>query len=200
MPSKRTSSISRPCPTRVCCGPPQPNAVIASATQTSARGPPVHRVPAVLRSASAGRLRKGQRVDMREETADHDTRQADERGGPSRAGRSGGEADLEPRPTELLDAWDDRGGDAGAERSGRRAAFPPGRICSGSGGLSESFFATLETELIHRPPRPTRAAVRHAVHGYIGAFYNGKRRPSSLAHQSPMDLESAFHETEAMAA
>ncbi len=46
--------------------------------------------------------------------------------------------------------------------------------------LSESFVATLKTELLYRNSWPTRRVARTAVFEYIECFYNGRRRHSAL--------------------
>ena len=46
--------------------------------------------------------------------------------------------------------------------------------------LAESFFATLECELLARQRFPTRNAARLALFDYIEGFYNTHRRHSAL--------------------
>jgi transposase InsO family protein len=53
----------------------------------------------------------------------------------------------------------------------------------------ESFFGTLKTELLYELPLQTRGATRSAVADYIDAFYNVRRRHSSLDYQSPVEFE-----------
>ncbi len=53
----------------------------------------------------------------------------------------------------------------------------------------ESFFATLEWELIERSDWPTRDAARLAIFDYIECWYNQKRRHSSLGYLSPAEYE-----------
>ena len=55
--------------------------------------------------------------------------------------------------------------------------------------LAESFFATLETELIDRSDWAGLSAARAAVFEYIEIFYNRIRRHSSLGHRSPEQFE-----------
>ena len=55
--------------------------------------------------------------------------------------------------------------------------------------VTESFFATLKTELIHRQPWPTRRAATDAVADYIEGFYNPYRLHSSLGYLSPNAFE-----------
>ena len=53
----------------------------------------------------------------------------------------------------------------------------------------ESFFATLEWELIDRSDWHTRAEARLAIFEYIECWYNPKRRHSSLGYLSPAEYE-----------
>lgn len=53
----------------------------------------------------------------------------------------------------------------------------------------ESFFATLEWELIERSDWPTRDAARLAIFEYIECWYNPRRRHSSLGYLSPAEYE-----------
>ena len=58
--------------------------------------------------------------------------------------------------------------------------------------LAESFFATLEAELIDRSSWRTRADARLAVFDFIEAFYNPQRRHSALAYLSPAEFERRY--------
>ncbi len=53
----------------------------------------------------------------------------------------------------------------------------------------ESFFATLEWELIDRSDWHTRDEARLAIFEYIECWYNPKRRHSSLGYLSPAEYE-----------
>jgi len=55
--------------------------------------------------------------------------------------------------------------------------------------VAESFFATLETELLDRQTWPTRQALRSGVFEYIEGFYNLRRRHSALGYLSPAEYE-----------
>jgi putative transposase len=55
----------------------------------------------------------------------------------------------------------------------------------------ESFFATLKKELVHHEDYQTRADARLSIFEYIEAFYNPKRRHSSLGYLSPAEYEQA---------
>ena len=58
--------------------------------------------------------------------------------------------------------------------------------------MAESFFATLEIELIDRSSWRSRADARLAVFDYIEAFYNPRRRHSSLGQLSPAEFERRY--------
>jgi Integrase core domain len=82
----------------------------------------------------------------------------------------------------------------------RRASFAFGRRLTASGliasmgtvgdaldnAVAESFFATLECELLDRSLWPTRAGLRTAIFDFIEVFYNRQRptRPSTTPAQS----------------
>jgi putative transposase len=55
--------------------------------------------------------------------------------------------------------------------------------------LAESFFATLETELLDRHSFRSRDEARIAVFTYIEGFYNTRRRHSTLGYRSPDRFE-----------
>jgi putative transposase len=55
--------------------------------------------------------------------------------------------------------------------------------------LCESFFATLECELLDRQRFPTRAEAQWAVFDYIEGWYNPRRRHSALDYLSPIAFE-----------
>ena len=55
--------------------------------------------------------------------------------------------------------------------------------------VAESFFATLELELIDRATWVTRREARQAIFGFIQSWYNRKRRHSTLTYLSPMQYE-----------
>ena len=57
--------------------------------------------------------------------------------------------------------------------------------------VAESFFATLETEVIMEADWPTRDAARQAIFVYIETWYNCERRHSSLGYRSPVEYERA---------
>lgn len=55
--------------------------------------------------------------------------------------------------------------------------------------MCESFFATLECELLDRKRFKTQAEARMAVFDFIEGFYNPRRRHSSLGQISPLNFE-----------
>lgn len=61
--------------------------------------------------------------------------------------------------------------------------------------LAESFFATLECELIDREVFLTREVARTRVFDYIETWYNPRRRHSSIDYLSPVDYERRCQET-----
>jgi putative transposase len=56
--------------------------------------------------------------------------------------------------------------------------------------MAESFFATLECELIDRRSWPTKTDARMALFSYIEGWYNPRRRHSALGQMSPANFES----------
>ena len=58
--------------------------------------------------------------------------------------------------------------------------------------MAESFFATLECELLDRRRFKTQAEARIAVFAFIEGFYNPRRRHSSLGYLSPVKFERQF--------
>lgn len=56
--------------------------------------------------------------------------------------------------------------------------------------VAESFFATLQAELLDRQSWATRAELANAVFAFIEGFYNPRRRHSTLAYLSPADYET----------
>jgi len=56
--------------------------------------------------------------------------------------------------------------------------------------LAESFFGTLQLELLDRHQWQTRTELAQAIFEYIEAWYNPKRRHSSIDYHSPIDYET----------
>ncbi len=57
--------------------------------------------------------------------------------------------------------------------------------------VAESFFATLQTELLDRQSWATRDELANAVFAFVEGFYNPVRRHSTLGYLSPADYETA---------
>jgi putative transposase len=55
--------------------------------------------------------------------------------------------------------------------------------------VAESFFATLEKELLSSQPIATRRVTRAAVAGYIDGYYNLLRRHSYIDYSTPLEYE-----------
>jgi putative transposase len=66
--------------------------------------------------------------------------------------------------------------------------------------LAESFFATLETELLDRHSFRSRDEARLALFGYIEGFYNPRRRHSTLGYRSPDRFEEEMIRTDTQTA
>ena len=59
--------------------------------------------------------------------------------------------------------------------------------------MCESFFATLECELLDRRSFPTVAEARREVFSFIEGFYNTRRLHSALGYRSPANFEKLNH-------
>ena len=55
--------------------------------------------------------------------------------------------------------------------------------------MAESFFATLECELLARTTLATHAEARAAIFEFIEGWYNTRRRHSALSYASPLEFE-----------
>jgi len=60
--------------------------------------------------------------------------------------------------------------------------------------MCESFFATLECELLDRRKFQTKAEARMAIFQFIEGWYNPGRRHSALGYMSPINFERSAHE------
>lgn len=75
-----------------------------------------------------------------------------------------------------------------------------GRVASSvDNSMIESFWSTMQRELLDTRPWPTRAELASAIFEWIEAWYNPRRRHSSLGMLSPVDYE-ALHTQAAPAA
>jgi putative transposase len=106
------------------------------------------------------------------------------------------------RPSDRLIHHSDRGTQYTSLAFGRRAREAGIDLSMGSTGdaydnaMTESFFASLETELIDRTSWRTRADAPLAVFDYIEAFYNRQRRHSALDYLSPSEFERRYRSEE----
>ena len=65
-----------------------------------------------------------------------------------------------------------------------------GRVGSAlDNAMMESFFGTLQRELLDRKRWKTRAELASAIFEWIEAWYNPRRRHTSIANLSPVDYE-----------
>ena len=99
------------------------------------------------------------------------------------------------RPTAGLIHHSDQGSQYTSLAFGRRcreAGITPSMGSVGDAydnAITESFFATLECELLDRTRFVTRTQARMAVFDYLEGFYNPRRRHSALGYLSPADYE-----------
>lgn len=63
--------------------------------------------------------------------------------------------------------------------------------------MAESFFATLERELLNRRRFQSQAEAKMAVFEWIEGWYNPHRRHSGLGYRSPVNYERAHHQARA---
>jgi putative transposase len=59
--------------------------------------------------------------------------------------------------------------------------------------MCESFFTSLECELLQKRRFRTCAEAKMAIFDYIGAWYNPKRRHSALGPVSPINYERRYY-------
>ena len=102
---------------------------------------------------------------------------------------------LEQRGARGVIHHSDRGSQYTSIAFGNRCRDAGVRLSMGSTGdcydnaLCESFFATLECELIDRATFRTRREAELAIFDFIEGFYNSKRRHSSIGYLSPAEFE-----------
>jgi putative transposase len=107
------------------------------------------------------------------------------------------------RPAEGLVHHSDHGSQYTSLAFGRRLRESGIAASMGSVGdcydnaMAESFFATLETELIDRSDWASPVEARAAVFEYIEVFYNRIRRHSSLGNLSPEQFEERYRSSPA---
>jgi putative transposase len=110
------------------------------------------------------------------------------------------------RPGSGLVHHSDRGSQYTSLAFGRRLRESGIAASMGSVGdcydnaMAESFFATLETELIDRSDWASPAEAKAAAFEYIEVFYNRVRRHSALGYLSPEQFEERYRSESAVAA
>ena len=98
------------------------------------------------------------------------------------------------RPTGVIH-HSDQGSQYTSFAFGQRCRAAGVRPSTGSVGdaydnaMCESFFATLECELLARCRFKTQDEARNATFAFIEGFYNRRRRHSSIGYLSPLDYE-----------
>jgi putative transposase len=103
-------------------------------------------------------------------------------------------------------AHSDHGSQYTSLRYGRYAKGSQIELSMGSIGdpwdnaMAETFFASLEKELLRRERFDTREQARMRLFWYIECFYNTRRRHSGLGGISPKEYEQRYYENEANAA
>ena len=102
---------------------------------------------------------------------------------------------LATRRPENVIHHSDRGSQYTSVAFGNRCKEAGVRPSTGSVGdaydnaMCESFFATLECELIDRSTFRTHEDARQAIFDFIEGFYNTRRRHSSIGYDSPVQFE-----------
>ena len=104
------------------------------------------------------------------------------------------------RPDEVIH-HSDQGAQYTSVAFGKRCRKAGVRPSMGSVGdcydnaLCESFFASLECELLDRWRFATRAEAEIALFEYIEGLYSARKRHSSLGYLSPLNFERRFKKT-----
>lgn len=68
--------------------------------------------------------------------------------------------------------------------------------CAYDNSLVESFFGSMQIELLDRRTWPTKAALGAAIFEWIEAFYNPTRRHSAWDYLSPTEFEQQYNAAE----
>jgi putative transposase len=79
------------------------------------------------------------------------------------------------------------------EQAGVRPSMGSAGDCFDN-AMCESFFATLECELLARRSFKTHVEVRMAVFDFIEGWYNPRRRHSALDYRSPSNYDRSHSE------
>ena len=106
------------------------------------------------------------------------------------------------RPKDVIH-HSDQGSQYTSVAFGKRCGEAGVRPCMGSVGdaydnaMAESFFSTLEADLLSRRRFASQAEGRMACFSYIEGWYNPGRLHSALGYRSPMAYEASMHTAEA---
>jgi len=104
------------------------------------------------------------------------------------------------RPQKVIH-HSDHGGQYTSLAFGQRCREAGVRLSMGSVGdcydnaMCESFFASLECELLDRHSFQSHAQARMAIFDYIEGWYNTHRRHSAIGYDAPIAYERRFQET-----
>jgi transposase InsO family protein len=61
--------------------------------------------------------------------------------------------------------------------------------------MMESFWSSMQIELLNRKKWRTRLDLANAIFDYMEIFYNHQRRHSQLGYSTPIELELPFNQT-----
>ncbi len=106
------------------------------------------------------------------------------------------------RPKDVIH-HSDQGSQYTSVSFGKRCAEAQVRPSMGSVGdaydnaMADSFFSTLEAELLSRRRFASRAEAKMACFSYIEGWYNPVRLRSALGYRSPMTYEASVQTAEA---
>ena len=78
----------------------------------------------------------------------------------------------------------------------RRAGLMPsfGSVGDAFDAMMESFWSTMQIELLDRKRWKTRVELSNAIFEFIEVFYNRRRRHSQLDYRSPIEFELSMHQ------
>ncbi len=109
---------------------------------------------------------------------------------------------LHLRRPKMVIHHSDHGGQYTSLAFGQRCRETGVRLSMGSVGdcydnaMCESFFASLECELLERQSFQSYAQARMAIFDYIEGWYNTHRRHSAIGYDAPIAYERRFQETQ----
>ena len=104
------------------------------------------------------------------------------------------------RPKKGLVHHSDQGSQYTSLKFGKRCRKAGIKLSMGSVGdcydnaMAESFFASLECELLDRTAFRNHAEARGEIFRYLEGWYNPHRRHSAIGHLSPVNFENRYHQ------